>query len=127
MCTFFRRKKEGREPHAHSEYVRKLHGLKLATHTYRERECVCVSKHSLLVMSCRAKLYNRKRFAEKVEMKKKYVSSMLCMSNYQSVCVCARIKLHAEKSSKKKKEEVVPDGAVPAYLLDRWAIVIPVT
>lgn len=86
---------------------------------------MCVSKHSLLVMSCRAKLYNRKRFAEKVEMKKKYVSSMLCMSNYQSVCVCARIKLHAEKSSKKKKEEVVPDGAVPAYLLDRWAIVVP--
>ena len=31
-----------------------------------------------------------------------------------------RIKLHAEKRSKKKKEEAVPDGAVPAYLLDRY-------
>ena len=28
--------------------------------------------------------------------------------------------MHAEKRSKKKKEEAVPDGAVPAYLLDRY-------
>merc|ERR1719445_1469897 len=29
------------------------------------------------------------------------------------------IKMHEEKLSKKKKEEKVKDGAVPAYLLDR--------
>jgi len=50
---------------------------------------------------CRAKLYNRKRYAEKVEMKKK-------------------IKMHEKRETKNKKEDVVPDGAVPAYLLDRF-------
>lgn len=48
----------------------------------------------------RAKLYNRKRFSEKIEMKKK-------------------IKMHEQKETKNKKEDVVPKGAVPAYLLDR--------
>lgn len=71
----FRRKKESREPHIRAEYVRKLHGLK-------------------------AKLYNRKRFAEKIEMRKK-------------------IRTHELKESKNKKEDVVPKGAVPPYLLDR--------
>ena len=48
----------------------------------------------------RAKLYNRKRFAEKIEMRKK-------------------IRMHEMKETKNKKEDVVPKGAVPAYLLDR--------
>lgn len=48
----------------------------------------------------RAKLYNRKRFAEKIQMKK-------------------QIKMHEKKETKNKKEDVVPKGAVPAYLLDR--------
>ena len=67
----YRRKKEGREPHAHSEYVRKLHGLKYinyALFNIGHSECVCVC---VCVRVCRAKLYNRKRFAEKVEMKRK--------------------------------------------------------
>lgn len=70
-----KRKRESREPHTRSEHIRKLHGLK-------------------------AKLYNRKRFAEKIQMKK-------------------RIKMHEKKETKTKKEDVVPKGAVPAYLLDR--------
>ncbi|XP_011405472.1 PREDICTED: ribosome biogenesis protein NSA2 homolog [Amphimedon queenslandica] len=70
-----KRKKQGREPHAHSKYVKRLHGLK-------------------------AKLYNKKRFAEKVAMKRK-------------------IKLHEKRETKNKKEEDTPKGAVPAYLLDR--------
>lgn len=51
-------------------------------------------------LTVRAKLYNRKRFAEKVQMKK-------------------QIKMHEKKETKNKKEDVVPKGAVPAYLLDR--------
>lgn len=70
-----KRKKESREPHTRSEHIRKLHGLK-------------------------AKLYNRKRYSEKIQMKK-------------------RIKMHEQKETKNKKEDVVPKGAVPAYLLDR--------
>lgn len=35
VCSSGRRKKEGREPHARAEYVRKLHGLKLVF-------CMCV-------------------------------------------------------------------------------------
>lgn len=50
--------------------------------------------------SCRAKLYNRKRFAEKIQIKK-------------------QIKMHEQKETKNKREDVVPKGAVPAYLLDR--------
>ena len=56
---------------------------------------VCLHARSL-----RAKLYNRKRFAEKVQMRK-------------------QIKLHEQKETKNKREDVVPKGAVPAYLLDR--------
>lgn len=70
-----KRKKEGREVHARAEQAKKLHGL-------------------------RAKLYNKKRHAEKVQMKK-------------------TIKMHQERKTKTRNEEKVPDGAVPAYLLDR--------
>ena len=48
----------------------------------------------------RAKLYHKKRHAEKVQMKK-------------------TIKEHEEKLSKHKTKETTQDGAVPAYLLDR--------
>eukprot|EP00112_Aurelia_sp_Birch-Aquarium-sp1_P010442 Seg2229.2 transcript_id=Seg2229.2/GoldUCD/mRNA.D3Y31 product="Ribosome biogenesis protein NSA2" protein_id=Seg2229.2/GoldUCD/D3Y31 len=69
------RKKQGREPHDRSLKAKKLHGLK-------------------------AKLYNKKRHAEKIQMKK-------------------TMKMHQEKKTKAKDTEKVPDGAVPAYLLDR--------
>lgn len=48
----------------------------------------------------RAKLHNKKRYSEKVLMKK-------------------TIKMHQEMQSKHKTKETVPEGAVPAYLLDR--------
>jgi len=70
-----KRKKEARSVHQVSEKAKKLRGLK-------------------------AKMYNRERFCEKVQMKK-------------------TLKMHEKKKTKKKTEEQVPDGAVPAYLLDR--------
>ena len=45
-------------------------------------------------------MYNKKRHAEKVQMKK-------------------TLKMHQEKKTKSKDTEKVQDGAVPAYLLDR--------
>lgn len=48
----------------------------------------------------KAKIYNEKRRKEKIQMKK-------------------TIKMHEERQSKQKTKEDVPDGAVPAYLLDR--------
>lgn len=69
------RKKEARKPHKDSIYAQKIHGLK-------------------------AKLYNKKRHAEKIQMKK-------------------MIKQHDEREAKKKTGDAVPEGAVPAYLLDR--------
>ena len=49
----------------------------------------------------RAKLYNRKRYAEKIQIKKK-------------------IRMHEQRQTKNKREDIVPKGAVPAYLLDRY-------
>jgi len=69
------RKKEGREPHTRALKAKKLHGLK-------------------------AKLYNKKRHSEKVQLKK-------------------TLKLHEEKKTKAKDVKATPEGAVPAYLLDR--------
>ncbi|KAI0217439.1 Ribosome biogenesis protein, partial [Massospora cicadina] len=69
------RKKEARKAHKESIYAQKIHGLK-------------------------AKLYNKKRHAEKIQMKK-------------------TIKQHEEKAAKQKTGDAVPEGAVPAYLLDR--------
>ncbi|XP_014663224.1 PREDICTED: ribosome biogenesis protein NSA2 homolog [Priapulus caudatus] len=70
-----KRKKESREVHKRAAKAKKLRGLK-------------------------AKLYNKQRHAEKVQMKK-------------------TIKMHEERKTKQKNDEPVPDGAVPAYLLDR--------
>jgi len=73
-----KRKKEARAGHKRAEFARKVHGL-------------------------RAKLYHKKRHAEKVQMKK-------------------TIKMHEEKDSKHKEGDVVKEGAVPAYLLDRQQV-----
>jgi len=70
-----KRKKEAREVHERSQYAQKVHGLK-------------------------AKLYHKKRHAEKIQMKK-------------------TIKMHEERNSKQKDDEAVPSGAIPAYLMDR--------
>lgn len=69
-----KRKKEAREPHKRAEKARKLRGIK-------------------------AKIYNKERRNEKIQMKKK-------------------IKAHEEKNVKQKTEKV-SEGALPVYLLDR--------
>merc|ERR1711998_371640 len=51
----------------------------------------------------RAKQFNEKRFKEKAAMKK-------------------TLAIHEEKKNKHKQEDVVPEGAVPAYLLDREGV-----
>jgi len=70
-----KRKREAREPKRIAKKARKLTGIK-------------------------AKLFNKKRHNEKIQMKK-------------------TIKMHEESLNKKKTDEEVPEGAVPAYLLDR--------
>eukprot|EP00745_Piridium_sociabile_P005307 TRINITY_DN13240_c1_g1_i1.p1 TRINITY_DN13240_c1_g1~~TRINITY_DN13240_c1_g1_i1.p1 ORF type:complete len:260 (+),score=66.85 TRINITY_DN13240_c1_g1_i1:147-926(+) len=69
-----KRKREAREPHKLAKTAKKLRGL-------------------------RAKLHNKKRHNEKIQMKK-------------------TIKMHEERT-KKKAEERTPEGVEPAYLLDR--------
>ncbi|XP_033633953.1 ribosome biogenesis protein NSA2 homolog [Asterias rubens] len=70
-----KRKKEAREPHERAKKAKMLTGIK-------------------------AKLFNKKRHSEKIQMKK-------------------TIKMHEDKLNKKRKTDEVPEGAVPAYLLDR--------
>lgn len=72
------RKKEARMPHKEAKKARLLKGLK-------------------------AKMYNKKRYSEKVQIKK-------------------TIKMHEEKTTKQKGEEPAREGAVPAYLLDRQEV-----
>ena len=68
------RKREARSVHKKSQIAQKIHGFK-------------------------AKLLNKKRHSEKIQMKK-------------------TINMHNERNTKQKVEEA-PKGAVPAYLLDR--------
>ena len=74
LCVV-RRKREAREVHDRSEVAKKTKGLK-------------------------AKILNKERRNEKIQMKK-------------------TIQMHEEKKTKKKEAKPVPDGAVPAYLMDR--------
>lgn len=55
---------------------------------------------TLQILNYRAKLYNKKRHAEKVQLKK-------------------TLRIHEEKNVKAKDTGKVPDSAIPAYLLDR--------
>lgn len=59
-----------------------------------------MSKKAKKLRGIKAKLYNKQRHAEKIQMKK-------------------TIKMHEERKTKQKTDENVPEGAVPAYLLDR--------
>lgn len=64
------------------------------------REPKRISKLARTLIGVKAKVFNKKRYAEKAEMKKK-------------------LKAYDEKSAKQKEPDVVPEGAIPAYLLDR--------
>jgi len=70
-----KRKKEAREVHRRSQFAQKVRGL-------------------------RAKLFNKKRYAEKAQMKK-------------------TIAMHEEKDQKKVDDNRILPGALPTYLLDR--------
>lgn len=87
----------------HIELHIKRHGRRLDyEERKRKREARQVKRNAVKAKTLRgikAKLYNKQRFAEKVQMKK-------------------TIKAHEEKQTK-QREERVEDGAVPAYLLDR--------
>jgi len=89
----------------HIELHRKRHGYRLDYHERkRKKEARAPKTRSTKAQKLRglkAKLYNKQRHSEKVQMKK-------------------TIKMHEEKPTKQKsKNEKVPDGAIPAYLLDR--------
>eukprot|EP01101_Sappina_pedata_P009886 TRINITY_DN607_c1_g1_i1.p2 TRINITY_DN607_c1_g1~~TRINITY_DN607_c1_g1_i1.p2 ORF type:complete len:260 (-),score=118.97 TRINITY_DN607_c1_g1_i1:168-947(-) len=82
---------------------RKRYGRQLDYHERKRkkdaREVNRKSKFAQSVRGLKAKLYNKKRFAEKAQMKK-------------------TIAMHEEKKKEAADERVAP-GALPAYLLDR--------
>lgn len=92
---------------AQGDYIeqhRKRHGVRMDQHERdRKREARSVRRRSQMAQKLtgiKAKIYNKQRFKEKAAMKK-------------------AINMHFESDKKKKEEETVPEGAVPAYLLDR--------
>jgi ribosome biogenesis protein NSA2 len=88
----------------HIELARKRHGYRFDHfEKKRKRESRLAhanSKKAGVLRGIKAKLFNKKRFNEKVQMKK-------------------TLKVHEEKQTKTKSDENVQEGAVPAYLLDR--------
>lgn len=88
----------------HIELHRKRYGYRMDYHERkRKKEARAgkdLSKKSQKLRGIKAKLFHKKRHSEKVQMKK-------------------TIKMHEERQTKQKTDDKVPDGAVPAYLLDR--------
>jgi ribosome biogenesis protein NSA2 len=88
----------------HIELHRKRFGRRLdAEERERKKEARSVHRRAEFaqkVHGLRAKLYNKQRYSEKAAMKK-------------------TIAMHEEKEGKQSNNDVVPKGAVPAYLLDR--------
>lgn len=69
----------------------------------RKKEARQVKRNSRMAQHLRglkAKMYNKKRYSEKVLMKK-------------------TIAMHEQKTQKQKDDQAIPEGAVPAYLMDR--------
>ena len=93
--------------HEYMEKHKKLHGVRMdKMERDRKKEARTAHKMSQFaqkVHGLRAKLYNEKRFKEKAAMKK-------------------TIKMHEERNNKHANDDEVPDGAVPAYLLDREGV-----
>lgn len=88
----------------HIEQSRKRHGYRL-DHFERKRKKEARQPHEQAerakkLHGLKAKLYNKKRHAEKVQMKK-------------------TLRMHEEKKTKTRNDDKTPEGAVPAYLLDR--------
>jgi len=91
----------------HIERHQKLHGRAFDyEERKRKREARMVharSKAAQRTHGMKAKLLNKKRYQEKATMKK-------------------TIAMHEEKTSKHKNADAVPEGAVPAFLLDREGV-----
>ena len=62
-----------------------------------------ISKKAQSLRGIKAKLFNRKRYIEKAELRKK-------------------IRIHEEKDAQQREPDTVPKGAIPAYLLDREGV-----
>lgn len=88
----------------HIERHRKLHGYRLDYHEKKRKKEArmphVVAKKAQSLRGIKAKLFNKKRHSEKVQMKK-------------------TLKMHEERDTKQKTNDQVPEGAVPAYLLER--------
>eukprot|EP00033_Pygsuia_biforma_P000200 GCRY01000251.1.p1 GENE.GCRY01000251.1~~GCRY01000251.1.p1 ORF type:complete len:261 (+),score=55.45 GCRY01000251.1:129-911(+) len=89
------------------ELHKKRHGQRL-DHEERKRKKEAREAHensrfAQRVHGLRAKLYHKKRYQEKAVMKK-------------------TIKQHEQKKAKATNDDVMPEGAVPAYLLDREGV-----
>ncbi|KAK2705608.1 hypothetical protein QYM36_015861 [Artemia franciscana] len=88
----------------HIELFQKRYGKRF-DHDQRQRkkearDVKVKAKLARSLKGMKGKLYGKKRYSEKVQMKK-------------------TLKAHEEKLTKQKNEEKTPEGAVPAYLLDR--------
>ena len=90
--------------HEYMEKHKKLHGVRMdKMERDRKREARKVHKASSYAQKAfglKAKLYNQKRYKEKAAMRK-------------------TLSMYNEGNTKKKNDEPVNEGAVPAYLLDR--------
>eukprot|EP00042_Codosiga_hollandica_P035939 m.270253 g.270253 ORF g.270253 m.270253 type:complete len:261 (+) comp54757_c0_seq2:105-887(+) len=88
----------------HIELWQKRHGKRFDhEEKKRKKEARAHRVKSKLAQNLRgikAKLFNKERRLEKIQMKK-------------------TLKMHEEKLSKKEKAPSVPEGAIPAYLMDR--------
>eukprot|EP00300_Choanocystis_sp_HF-7_P021038 c20726_g1_i1.p1 GENE.c20726_g1_i1~~c20726_g1_i1.p1 ORF type:complete len:261 (-),score=56.42 c20726_g1_i1:36-818(-) len=89
------------------ELHRKRHGRRL-DHDERvrkreAREHKRVAHKAKMLHGLKAKLFNKKRYAEKAAMRK-------------------TIAAHSQRNNKHKAEGAVPEGAVPAYLMDREGV-----